>query len=98
MLTKREFLEQKRHNFITFLESKFLKNHPILLKEFQQIKNIPIETLLIYISEKLVPMKDNLDKLVVEIFQNQGLDASDFPQEDIDKLKLYFSCFIDCVI
>ena len=101
-ITNREFLIQKRENFVKFCSEALNKNKKDqrfnkFNDKLSQLKSLNIELFITAIIETMLPYKAEPVKYVLKALGENGLTAADLTSEELNKCARYVQCFIEVV-
>lgn len=92
-MTNHEALDKLTKTFIIFLDQANIK-----YSEYQSFKNLSTCERFFLIEKYLKPFQHNLDQLIIDTVEKYNDSLENYKAEDIAKLKLYLSAFIDCLV
>ena len=101
-ITNREFLIQKRDNFIKFCSEALNKNKKdARFNKFNdklaQLKSLNIELFITAIIETMLPYKVEPVQYVLKALGENGLTAADLTPDELQKCGRFVECFISVV-
>ena len=101
-ITNREFLIQKRDNFVKFCSEALNKNKKDqrfnkFNDKLSQLKSLNIELFITAVIETMLPYKAEPVKYVLKALGENGLTAADLTSEELNKCARYVQCFIEVV-
>ena len=101
-ITNREFLIQKRENFIKFCSEALNKNKKDqrfnkFNDKLSQLKSLNIELFITAVIETMLPYKAEPVKYVLKALGENGLTAADLTPDELNKCARYVQCFIEVV-
>ena len=101
-ITNREFLIQKRDNFIKFCSEALNKNKKDqrfnkFIDKLSQLKSLNIELFITAVIETMLPYKAEPVKYVLKALGENGLTAADLTPDELNKCARYVECFISVV-
>ena len=101
-MTNREFLIQKRENFIKFCLEALNKNKKDqrfnkFNDKLSQLKSLNIELFITAVIETMLPYKAEPVKYVLKALGENGLTAADLTSDELQKCGRYVLCFIEVV-
>ena len=101
-ITNREFLIQKRDNFVKFCSEALNKNKKDqrfnkFNDKLSQLKSLNIELFITAVIETMLPYKAEPVKYVLKALGENGLTAADLTSDELNKCARYVQCFIEVV-
>ena len=101
-MTNREFLTQKRDNFIKFCSEALNKNKKDARfnkfnEKLSQLKALNIELFITAIVETMIPYKAEPAQYVLKALGENSLTAADLTPDELNKCSRYVQCFIEVV-
>ena len=102
MSTNRDFLSQKRHNFVTFIKDAVAKRkkdvrYNKFIDKISTFESISMDLFVAAIVEQMVPYSKDPMAFVSKILHENELTTADLTTEELNKVKLYVECFISVV-
>ena len=103
-MTNREFLTQKRDNFIKFCSEALNKNKRINKEKnakfndkLEQLRTLNVELFITAIVENMINYKDHPEDYVIKMLKEEGLDKTDLTAEELAKAGRFILCFVTIV-
>jgi uncharacterized membrane protein len=93
-MNDKQFLEQKLKNFGAFLNKEFADQKAILM-HLGQLATAPIDIVIAYIKKEITPYENDFSKFVSALCKQHSVDMDKIPEEVIQKINLYLSCFCE---
>ena len=96
------FIREKLVNFVNFLTKCLEKRmHHTRFQEFakklDELRNVDTGHFVLYITEKMVPHKENPGVYILRLLTENDIQMTDLKNDELEKLTRYVSCFIEVV-